>query len=356
MNKSYLEQLDVYRALAALSVCAVHFTYDTVFTKYFAQGLFVQLFFTLSGFVICLNYLEKIQKISVLKLFLIKRFKRLYPLHLFFLLTFVIIEFLKYFVFLEFGLEANNKAFETNNFKNFFLNLFFLQHFAENFSFNTPSWSISVEIMLYISFGILTLINRKLIFLICFLYVIIFLVFFSDFYGAELSLTAFYSGFFSFSIGCLFCLVFKKKNFYFQKKLPNIIYFFFIFIFLIEIFYFRKLSNYSFLYSIIFGLIFYFSCFLNSNFILYKVFFNKFFIYLGKISYSIYLSHLLIFYLLNNTLRFILKLPTNINKEGDVILDLTVLESHLYTMLAYVFTIVFSHFTYKKIEMKFYKK
>ena len=62
MNKSYLEQLDVYRALAALSVCAVHFTYDTVFTKYFAQGLFVQLFFTLSGFVICLNYIEKLQK------------------------------------------------------------------------------------------------------------------------------------------------------------------------------------------------------------------------------------------------------------------------------------------------------
>ena len=126
--------------------------------------------------------------------------------------------------------------------------------------------------------------------------------------------------------------------------------------FLIEIFYFRKLSDFSYLYSIIFGLIFYVSCFLNSNFVLYKFFFNKFFIYLGKISYSIYLSHLLIFYLLNNTLRFVFKIPTNINKEGDVILNLTTLEAHLYTIIAYIITIAFSHFTYKNIEMKFYKK
>ena len=102
--------------------------------------------------------------------------------------------------------------------------------------------------------------------------------------------------------------------------------------------------------------IFYISCFLNSNFVLYKFFFNKFFIYLGKISYSIYLSHLLIFYLLNNTLRFVLNIPTNINKEGDVILELTILEAHLYTIMAYIITITFSHFTYKNIEMKFYKK
>jgi len=353
---NHIKQLDVFRALAALSVCAVHFTYDTFFTKYFAQGLFVQLFFTLSGFVICLNYIEKLQKISVFKSFLIKRFKRLYPLHLFFLIIFGIIELLKYFVFLEYGIEANNKVFETNNFKNFLLNLFFLQHFAESYSFNTPSWSISVEIMLYISFGILTLLSRKLIFFVCFLYVIYFLIFLNNLYGSALSLNAFYSGFFSFSIGCLFCLIYKKKNFYFHKKIPNFLYFFLIFIFLIEIFYFRKLSNYSYLYSIIFGLIFYISCFLNSNFVLYKFFFNKFFIYLGKISYSIYLSHLLIFYLLNNTLRFVLKIPTNINKEGDIVLDLTVLEAHLYTIIAYMITIAFSHFTYKNIEMKFYKK
>ena len=45
MVNKHISQLDVFRGLAALSVCAVHFTYDSVFHKYFAQGLFVQLFF-----------------------------------------------------------------------------------------------------------------------------------------------------------------------------------------------------------------------------------------------------------------------------------------------------------------------
>ena len=50
LANKHINQLDVFRGLAALSVCAVHFTYDSIFHKYFAQGLFVQLFFTLSGF------------------------------------------------------------------------------------------------------------------------------------------------------------------------------------------------------------------------------------------------------------------------------------------------------------------
>ena len=57
MNQNHYNQLDVFRGLAALSVCAVHFNYNSnIFHNYFAMGLFVQLFFTLSGFVIFLNY------------------------------------------------------------------------------------------------------------------------------------------------------------------------------------------------------------------------------------------------------------------------------------------------------------
>ena len=66
MNKSYLEQLDVYRALAALSVCAVHFSYNSVFHIYFKQALFVQFFFTLSGFVIYLNKNYKFESNPIL--------------------------------------------------------------------------------------------------------------------------------------------------------------------------------------------------------------------------------------------------------------------------------------------------
>ena len=106
-KQDHIKQLDVFRALAALSVCAVHFTYESFFHKYFAEGIFVQLFFTLSGFVIFLNYSDKIKTLENFKNFIFKRFKRLYPLHLFFLILFVLLEFLKYFLNLKFGISPN---------------------------------------------------------------------------------------------------------------------------------------------------------------------------------------------------------------------------------------------------------
>jgi len=107
MKKTYLEQLDVFRALAALSVCAVHFSYNSIFHIYFKQALFVQFFFTLSGFVIYLNYHNYNFNFYTIQKFLIKRFFRLYPLHLFFLLIFFFIRFFK--IFFKIKLWINRK-------------------------------------------------------------------------------------------------------------------------------------------------------------------------------------------------------------------------------------------------------
>ena len=85
MEQNHYNQLDVFRGLAALSVCAVHFNYNSnFFHNYFAMGIFVQLFFSLSGFVIFLNYHNSLNKFKDLTKFVKKRFKRLYPLHFFF--------------------------------------------------------------------------------------------------------------------------------------------------------------------------------------------------------------------------------------------------------------------------------
>jgi peptidoglycan/LPS O-acetylase OafA/YrhL len=354
-NISYYPQLDCFRALAALSVCAVHFNFDSFFYKNFANGIFVQLFFTLSGFVIYLNYHNKISNKNKFLKFLKKRFLRLYPLHLFFLIIFSIIEIFKYYIFVQYNLKANNEVFSNNNIENFFLNLFFLQHLSVEHSFNTPSWSISVEMMLYLSFGFILFLAKKKIIKITLIYVILFIFFFNNFYNEQLGIKAYLSGLYSFCIGVITCYILKKKK-NFNNSFVVIIFLFLFILFICEIFYLKKIDqNYYYFYSILFSLIFYFGCLIKKKSIIKKIIFNKFFIFLGKISYSIYLSHLLIFWLITQILRFILKYPT-IYKDGKIILDLSYFEANLYTFIAYVFTIIFSYFSYKYIEMKFYKK
>ena len=358
MNKSYLDQLDVFRALAALSVCAVHFSYNSVFHVYFKQALFVQFFFTLSGFVIYLNYHNQNFDISKIKKFMFKRFLRLYPLHLFFLLIFVVIEFIKYFLLVNHGLEINNKPFQLNSIGNFFLHLFFLQHYADKYAFNGPSWSISVEMFLYFTFAIMFFFNKKHFLIMPIIFIVLFFLFLNNSYGEGYSNNAFFSGLYSFSLGCIFCNIYLKNKSFFKNKIYNIVYFILLTLFFAELFGYKILlnSNYSFIYSIFFVLIIYLSCFLNKNFFLYKLFFNKWFIFLGKISYSIYLGHLLIFYLLNNFLRFIIKYPTEATLDGTIFLKLSVFEANLFTLFAYLLTIFFAYFTYKYIEIRYYKK
>ena len=358
MKKTYLEQLDVFRALAALSVCAVHFSYNSIFHIYFKQALFVQFFFTLSGFVIYLNYHNYNFNFYTIQKFLIKRFFRLYPLHLFFLLIFFLIEFIKYFLQSNYGVIANNKPFVLNGINNLFLHLFFLQHYADKYAFNGPAWSISVEMFLYITFSILIFLNKKLFLFIPIFYIIFFLLFLTNTYGAGYSNQAFFSGLYSFFIGCIFCFIYLKDKNFFKSKFYNFTYYVMILLFLAEMFGYKLLFklNYSFLYSIFFGLLIYFSCFLNKDFLIYKILFNNFFIFLGKISYSIYLSHVFIFFMFNNFLRFVLKRQDVVNLDGKVSLELNVFEANLFTLFVYILTIFFSSLTYKYIENKFYKK
>ena len=358
MKKSHLEQLDVFRAIAALSVCSVHFTYNSFFQVYFKQALFVQFFFTLSGFVIYLNYHDQFFDIAKIKKFMIKRFFRLYPLHLFFLLIFGAIEWIKYFLSINYGIEVNNKHFELNNISNFFLHLFFLQHYADKYAFNGPAWSISVEMFLYFTFSIMLFFNKKYFLMMPIIFIILFSLFLENNYGAGFSHNAVYSGLYSFSLGCIFCSIYLKNKIFFNSKLFNKFYFILLVLFFVELFKYKILFklNYSFIYSVIFGLMIYLSCFLNKNFFLYKLFFNKMFIFLGKISYSIYLGHVLVFFLLNNFLKYIIKYPTDVTSDGRVFIKLSIFESNLFTLLAYLLTIFLASYTYKYIETKYYKK
>jgi peptidoglycan/LPS O-acetylase OafA/YrhL len=166
MNRQ-IGALTSLRGIAATVVVILHFAYSTLpeagvtlsqYTNFFRGGyLFVDLFFILSGFIMTHVYLESFL-MGVTKAnywtYLRARFARIYPLHLFTLGVLVGLELLKL------GLP-NFQAFTGNfNLTALVANLFMLQAFDFNCppllwcksTWNEPAWSISVEFLIYCIF------------------------------------------------------------------------------------------------------------------------------------------------------------------------------------------------------------
>lgn len=149
--------LDALRGFAALTIVLYHFQTNSPLTAnaFVAQGaLMVDFFFVLSGFVISLNYCDRIRSARDLWWFQKKRFWRLYPLHLVTFLAFVGIETFQFY-------RGQTTAFVTNDLEAALHNLFLTQAVLTNHtSFNMPSWSISAEFWTYLIFGIALLFGR----------------------------------------------------------------------------------------------------------------------------------------------------------------------------------------------------
>ena len=328
MKKKFLS-LETYRAFAALMIAAIHFDVNSPLVNHsFANGYFVHFFFCLSGFVIYFNYQDKIKNFENIKLFIKKRFLRLYPLHLFFLILFLLIEVAKYILLNEYNFSVNSSAFTKNNLKTFFANIFLLQTFLYEYTFNTPSWSISAEFYTYVIFAIFIIfkfnitVNLFIIFLIS-------LIRLND----QLSYGASHSGYrsfldciYSFYWGMLFChfyIICNKKKFY--NSFKNVIS---LFLLIVTYFAITELKNNNLLaLPILFSLLIFFSC---------------------------YMSHLFIFWSVNNILKFIFKVDTYTDNNGIIALDLNLMEANILVIAYYMLTIIVSALLYKHIEKRFY--
>ena len=164
MNKK-ISSIELIRFIAALTVVIHHyhyvfnkfneltikslpfFSFLNIFYKYGSYA--VHVFFIISGFIFSYVYLS--QKKIKTKEFFINRFARLYPLH-FITLLFVLFLSVVDTKFSNYFFYAYNPIY--TDLYHFVLQIFFISHWGlqEGFSFNTPSWSISVEIMMYIIF------------------------------------------------------------------------------------------------------------------------------------------------------------------------------------------------------------
>ncbi|WP_024904676.1 acyltransferase family protein [Robbsia andropogonis] len=109
----------------------------------------VNFFWTISGFVFYSQYLTKVSTREVSgRAFIIRRFSRLYPLHI---VTLLIVAALQYVYFHE---ESHYFVYAYNSLYDFFVNVIFASGWLTPYtdSFNGPVWSVSTELVIYLVF------------------------------------------------------------------------------------------------------------------------------------------------------------------------------------------------------------
>jgi len=156
---THFEALDGWRGICACCVVLLHFQgYSPIYTSPLVRNsyLFVDFFFVLSGFVIAWNYAAQLDSWSGLKRFLILRLGRLYPLHIFMLFCFLAYETIK--LVYGFGRPSASPTFTGGNQPMAVLtNVFLVQslNLHQSLTWNVPSWSISTEFWTYVIFALI---------------------------------------------------------------------------------------------------------------------------------------------------------------------------------------------------------
>ncbi|MFC7052616.1 acyltransferase family protein [Hansschlegelia quercus] len=154
------EALDGWRGVCALLVAAYHFNpaaHSMIGPLLRNAYIFVDFFFVLSGFVICHTYGDKLRSVADLTPFMIRRFARLYPLHLAILLIYVAIECARW---AGGAVDSGRAPFAgSRSVATLLGNLTLTQSvgFFNDLSWNGPAWSISVEFWTYVAFALLVL-------------------------------------------------------------------------------------------------------------------------------------------------------------------------------------------------------
>ncbi len=307
--------------------------------------LMVDLFFVLSGFVICNAYSEKIKVTNDLIRFQFLRLGRLYPVHLVFLVVFLVIEIAKYIASVKMGIHSpNSLPFEANNFSAFIKNIFLISSVLPNepLTYNAPAWSISVEFYIYFLFAISILLFKKMKDALFSGYVLISLLMLAtgNTLGFELLLRCI-AGFF---IGCLTAGLSKNPS----LSAPNL-FGICAAVALVLFLQFKIDKVYDLLiYFLTAGLII--SIVNSKNGALNRALNGRILIWLGTISYSIYMSHFAIVWFANQVVRVVLKKPEIIDIDGKSLPQLTQPEAVIACLVVVAVVLLVSAFVYRYVE------
>ncbi|WP_026782707.1 acyltransferase family protein [Pleomorphomonas koreensis] len=158
-----MRALDGWRGIGALAVCFIHLQlsgYLTSAPSLDSWTLAVDFFFVLSGFVMARVYAEELVDGDSVTAFVVRRIGRLWPLHVSMLALFVAVEFLKLMIERKTGFSSGQPAFAAARNPSDILPIaLFLQtaRIGPDLTWNFPSWSISAEVWTYAVFALLAL-------------------------------------------------------------------------------------------------------------------------------------------------------------------------------------------------------
>lgn len=354
-QKEKLLYLESLRGIAALIVALFHaqFLQGSLVTDSFLRHgyLMVDFFFVLSGYVIALNYYDRIKSLQNIWVFQARRFLRLYPLHIMTFLVFVGIECAKYIFEINAGVVANNPAFTKNDW------WAGLQHitlthslFQDEGTFNEPSWSISAEFYTYLIFAFLLLLKSDIIRKIMFVTGVVI----AGTYGlwqptlfpnAPLLMEDFVRCIYCFFIGVVVYLALRNT----QWTMPS----FMAFIGVAGAFSILVLRPYidGALIPIIFA--FAILTLVKTDKSLVKSLLEKpVLVFLGTISYGIYMWHEAVWWVMNNGLKYVAKVPQILHEpSGKKIMDLADFQIYGILIFGIGATVILSWLSYKLIEM-----
>ncbi|HMD80159.1 MAG TPA: acyltransferase, partial [Anaerolineales bacterium] len=157
--------LESWRGICAMAVVLFHFSgVSHVYPVVRNGGLGVEFFFVLSGFVMTHAYGDRLRGWAAAKKFVIRRFGRLYPLHLAMLLAMVVLETIKLAISILFDVQSGEPPFSgTNSLSALAANVFLLNGvgLTRQFTWNVPSWSISTEFVAYLLFMAICLMSFR---------------------------------------------------------------------------------------------------------------------------------------------------------------------------------------------------
>jgi peptidoglycan/LPS O-acetylase OafA/YrhL len=344
-----IDELESLKGIAAVLIVFVHIPlWNSILEINLKKNanLMVPLFFVLSGFVIYNLYAKSIINQSDYIRFVFLRFGRIYPCHFFFLLFYILIELAKYIAQLKFNIiSPNSQPFRENNIYAIVQHLFLVQALIStnnSMSFNLPAWSISVEFYTYLLFGLIILKfrNYKNIIFFGFFLTSFLLILTSNAHKFYMLISCF-CGFF---LGCLTCFLKDKINIIIPKFIS-----FFLFIIIILFLIINKNNHFN-LAIYFFSAILIFTLVRQKEGILNIIFKLKFLKWIGKLSYSIYMSHFSIIWFFNQFIRVQLKKEEIITNLGYMTPQLNIFETLIAIVILFCVVIFISNLVFKFIE------